>query len=683
MKIKRFLILTLFLSLILGFYSCKSFWPNLSKDVALRYLESYKSENINLEAPSNVINYIGELKTSYAKNSYKRVPNYYKKLAEEKILARAEGLTYLDYKIVKEGYTQEELEKGFKYPYGRSEKFNDINLRDYYCKLILLNGEILKLFIENTQNEKDLWHTMDYNITYDIFPNVKVLDNGKYIIDDTRGNMLIGIDDVSEFYVSEDTTYVCSHIWKDKKNLKLNEYEGCLYLPSKSNPYYAFLEPIDKTLTEYKIHKDTKVIADYAFGECSNVEVVTFEDLNTCIGIGNYAFINCNNLKRCNFPSSIDTINSSILDMIPNIEMYNDGIANYLGNDENPYLMLCNITNKEIEEFNFHESTKIILEKGMIGCPSKEKLEIPNNITQISAYSIGYYPNIEIGDGIKLIENYAFRCENLVIKGRNIVFERAIKYVNYNGQYFRVENIYFDGTVNDWVQNKFEGSVFPETSDKCSKLYTKENTTYSLVENPQISSDVSDYAFANYKYLNEVTFKNGVKSIGRYAFYNTPCKKVEFSTTIEKVKVNAFLYAKNISKFKYVGTIDEYCKIEYETPCSNPMFYSTTLALKNGTKERTIKELIIGDSVTKINDYAFINLVSLKKIVIGKNVKEIGREVFVFSEEDLETYVLGNVDMIKYGGLVGKVYFTSSDVSKKYEDGWRTHTRNVIWDYKE
>lgn len=47
MKTKRFLILTLFLSLILGFYSCKSFWPNLSKDVALRYLESYKSENIN------------------------------------------------------------------------------------------------------------------------------------------------------------------------------------------------------------------------------------------------------------------------------------------------------------------------------------------------------------------------------------------------------------------------------------------------------------------------------------------------------------------------------------------------------------------------------------------------------------------------------------------------------------
>ncbi len=678
MKTKRFLILALFLSLIVGFYSCKALWPNHDKEIILDALKNIQYQLIDVDAPDKVKYDIDNLAKYYEQKYYKRVPNYYKSLAEEKNQAKAAGLTYLDYKLAKEGCTREDLENGFIYPYGRNEKFNSIKYANYYCKLILINGEILKLFIENTKNENDLWHTMDSNVTYDIFPNVKVLDNGKYIIDDIRGNMLIGIDDVSEFYVSEDTTYVCSHIWKDKENLKLNEYEGCLYLPSKSNPYYAFLEPIDKTLTEYKIHKDTKVIADYAFGECSNVEVVTFEDLNTCIGIGNYAFINCNNLKHCNFPSSIDTINSSIFDMIPNIEMYNDGIANYLGNDENPYLMLCNITNKEIEEFNFHKNTKIILEKGMIGCPSKEKLEIPNSITQISADSIGYYPNIEIGDGIKLIETDAFRCENLVIKGRNIIFES-------DGNYplFKAENIYFDGTVNDWVQNKFEGSVFSETSDKCSKLYTKENTTYSLVENPQISCDVSDYAFANYKYLTKVTFKNGVKSIGRYAFYNTPCEKVEFPNTIEKIKSNAFYSAKNIYKFTYVGTIGEYCKIVYETPHSNPIIYSTTLALKNGTREKNIKELIIGDDVTKINDYAFINLVSVKKIVIGKNVKEIGREVFIFSAENSETYVLGNVDMIKYGGLVGKVYFTSSDVSNKYEYGWRTHVGSITWDYKE
>lgn len=681
---KRFLLLTLFLSLIVGFYSCKIPTFNWEKESNINFLASYTSKNIDLEVPSNVINYVKEFITFYDEDYHNRVPNYYKSLAEEKILAREEGLTYLDYKLSKEGCTREDLENGFIYPYGRNEKFNSIKYANYYCKLILLNGEQLKLFIEDTQNEKDLWHTMDYNITYDIFPNTKVLENGKYIIDDTRGNMLIEIDDVSEFYVSEDTTYICSHIWKDKENLQFNEYEGCLYLPSKTNPYYAFLEPIDKTLTEYKIHKDTKVIADYAFGECSNIETVTFEDLNTCVGIGNYAFINCTNLKRCNFPSSIDTINSSILDMIPNIELYNDGIANYLGNDENPYLMLCNITNKEIEEFNFYESTKIILENGLIGCPSKEKLEIPNNITQISAYSIGYYSNIEIGDGIKLIENNPFRCKNLVIKGRNIIFERASKYVNYRSEHLKTENIYFDGTVNDWVQNKFEGSVFSEYyNEKCSKLYTLENSTYTLVENPQISCNVSDYAFANYKYLTEVTFKNGVKSIGKYAFYNTSCKKIEFANTIEKVKINAFLYAKNISQFTYVGTIDEYCKIEYDTPCSNPIFYSTTLALKEGTKEKNIKELIIGDDVTKINDYAFINLVSVKKIVIGKNVKEIGREVFVFSVENLETYVLGNVDMIKYGGLVGYVYFTSSDVSNKYEDGWRSHVSEVTWDYKE
>ena len=108
--------------------------------------------------------------------------------------------------------------------------------------------------------------------------------------------------------IPDSVTSIGSDAFRGCSKLQFNEYENCKYLGSKDNPYYALIEVTTQNLSSYTIHKDTKVIADYAFASCTRLISIVIPDSVT--SIGDYAFYDCTDLTSIVIGDGVTSIGS-------------------------------------------------------------------------------------------------------------------------------------------------------------------------------------------------------------------------------------------------------------------------------------------------------------------------------------------------------------------------------------
>lgn len=109
-------------------------------------------------------------------------------------------------------------------------------------------------------------------------------------------------------------------------------------------------------------------------------------------------------------------------------------------------------------------------------------------------------------------------------------------------------------------------------------------------------------AFVSSNNLTSITIPSSVTQIGEYAF--------EKCTGLKNV---------------YTNSIEPWCKIKFGNSESNPLKYADNLYV-NG---ELIQELVIPNSVTTINSYAFAGCSSLSSVSIPKTVVAIGSGAFI------------------------------------------------------
>ena len=99
----------------------------------------------------------------------------------------------------------------------------------------------------------------------------------------------------------------------------------------------------------------TSIGAEAFTGDSSLREIELGSSLRT---IGDGAWKRCSSLRTISFPDTVETVGSKVFDGAP-IEYTQSGGLNYIGNAENPYLVLMGAGDTFLAEATVHEDTKV------------------------------------------------------------------------------------------------------------------------------------------------------------------------------------------------------------------------------------------------------------------------------------------------------------------------------------
>ena len=297
------------------------------------------------------------------------------------------------------------------------------------------------------------------------------------------------------------------------------------------------------------------------------------------------------------------------------------------------------------------ESVTKIGERAFADCGYLSTLVIPQSVTSIGSHAF-YYCNAEkltvncnipsgtsnyeggfyygkfveviIGDNVSSIGDYAFEdCRDL----KSITIPESVteikSYAFYNC--YSLTSI----TIPKNVAKIGEGA-FVRCSGLTSIVVAEENTKYDSRNNcnaiivtrtnalitgcntttiPEGVTSIGASAFANCRSLTTVVIPNGVTSIGDGAFSDCIFTSMVIPQSVTSIGGGAFRFSK--------GKLNVNCNIPSVSSETSSAFYNSG-----------ISEIVFGDNVTSIGNYAFANCTSLTSVIISESVTSMGKGAF-------------------------------------------------------
>lgn len=432
-----------------------------------------------------------------------------------------------------------------------------------------------------------------------------------------------------EFVESEDgKCYIASMNTFNYKHIIIPEMSPAGYVV-KGIGTYAFQ---GRQLESIVIPEGVTYIGDYAFSECTSLKNITLPD--SLQNVGTDAFYNCGGGE---------------------LVCTDDGVAKYLGCDNNPYVLLLEISDKNITSYEINDRTRVIYGSSNAGgafayCYSLESITIPQSVRCIGEkafYGCTALKNVVIEEGLIRIEDSSFQSCGI----ETVNLPASLSWIGPDAfsNCASLTTVNYAGSVHEWLYSGVAG-VWSETGDYvivCSDgTVNKDGTVVTEPEEnetPSTQPDVTPPAQGTYsknlKYASNgdgTCYVSGigdcsdtdivipsvspdgytVTGIGDDAFKN--CSSLTSITIPDSVTSIGSFALDYCTSLQY----NEYDNAYYVGNNTNP--YMVLMKAKN----KYIESCDIHDDTRIIYTSAFIECTSLTSITIPDNVTSIGHAAF-------------------------------------------------------
>ncbi len=372
---------------------------------------------------------------------------------------------------------------------------------------------------------------------------------------------------------------------------------------------------IPETVTYNDTTYTVTAIGDNAFATSEITRVVIGDSVKS---VGRYAFVNCTGLKNVTIGKSVPTLR------------YRKGAAYFYA-----FKGCDNITSLTWNAVNCTDMGNMgttNIEQVTIG---PEVQSLPNNFVKESKICEVNIPNSVISIGSSAFQQCYYLERMNISNSVTTIGSSAF------AECYGLTNVEIPNSVITIGGAAFASCCYITTLSIGNSVTTIGSKAffecYSLrsIDIPNSVTTIGDGAFANCYSMSGVTIGNSVTSIGGAAFAD--CKRIEeinIPSSVTQISSGAFRGCENLSKV-HITSLEAWCSISFDYPSSmsenyrdgtsNPLYYAHHLYL-NGQE---ITDLVIPNSATAINGFAFIGCSGLKSVTLHNSVNSIGESAFM------------------------------------------------------
>lgn len=345
--------------------------------------------------------------------------------------------------------------------------------------------------------------------------------------------------------IPDGVTEIGDNAFADCSALTYNEYENAYYLGNENNPYSILVKAFTNA-TYCKIHKDTKLVLDNAFVECTALKSIETATENTvyksingnlyskdekallqyAIGkedvsfiipdgvtsIGNNAFEGCKSLKSINIPSSVTSIGDYAFKNCSGLESI-DIPSNVTSIGNGTFYFCGSLTSIEIPK-----KVTSIGDEAFYYCYNLRNIVIPNTVKSIGDWAFGFcssLTSITLPNSLTSIGGEAFAyCESL----GTVVIPESVTEMGIDPFHFCTSLTNIEVAKENTVYSSINGNLYSKDG-KTLLRYAIGKTDSSFTISEGVTG-IGAYAFSDCSNLVSVVIPNAVTSMGAFVFSN-------------------------------------------------------------------------------------------------------------------------------------------------------------------